>query len=153
MTNEYLESFSVIGIAVRTNNMTGAAAKNISALWQAFFEKQISNSIPNKIDDTLYCIYTDYEGDYTQDYTTVLGCKVSKVEAVPEGMVAVKIASGNYIKFEAQGKMSEGFVFKQWQTIWQSNIKRAYSTDFEVYDQRTQNPDDAVVAIFIASIS
>jgi predicted transcriptional regulator YdeE len=37
--------------------------------------------------------------------------------------------------------------------IWQSNLDRTYTTDFEVYDERAQNPANVVVDIFIGVAS
>ncbi len=35
------------------------------------------------------------EGDYTQPYSLVIGCPVSSLDAVPEGMVAKMISPGS----------------------------------------------------------
>lgn len=150
MHQEHIESFYLTGITVRTNNSSGAAAKDIPALWQRFFEEQVSNKIPNKTGDELYCVYTDYEGDYTQDYTTLLGCRTSSLEDIPEGMRGLTIAAGNYTRFEAEGKMEEGFVYQKWTEIWQSDLDRAYTSDFEVYDFSKSDNGTEVVNIFIA---
>ncbi len=150
MQQEQMEGFYVTGITVRTNNTSGAAAKDIPALWQRFFEEQISDRIPHKLDGALYCVYTDYEGDYTGDYTTLLGCRTGSLADIPEGMTGLKIAAGCYTCFEAKGKMADNFVFRKWEAIWQSDLARAYTTDFEVYDQRSQDPENALVPIYIA---
>ncbi|RYE00408.1 MAG: AraC family transcriptional regulator [Sphingobacteriales bacterium] len=119
------------------------------ALWQRFFEEQLSGKIPGKLGEAIYCVYTDYAGDYTQDYTTLLGCSTSSPEHVPEGMMSKQIAPGNYTCFEAKGKMEEGFVLQQWKEIWQSGLDRAYTSDFEVYEPKQDN-EPTVVPIFIA---
>jgi len=41
-----------------------------------------------------------------------------------------------------------------WQNIWKMNVAdlggiRAYIADFEVYDERSQNPEQAVLDIYI----
>lgn len=145
-----IESFQLIGITVRTNNLSGAAAKDIPALWQRCFAEQISDKIPHKISEALYCVYTDYENDYTGNYTTLLGCRVSSLEDIPEGLVGLTIAAGSYTCFEAKGKMADNFVFKKWEEIWQSDLERSYTAGFEVYDQRPQDPENALVPIYIA---
>lgn len=150
MHQEPIEGFYLTGITVRTNNSSGAAAKDIPALWQRFFAEQISDKIPHKISEALYCVYTDYESDYTGDYTTLLGCRVSSLAEIPEDMQGLKIATGNYTYFEAKGKMEEGFVFQKWTEIWQADLERSYTADFEVYDQRSQDPENAFVPIYIA---
>lgn len=149
MQQEQMEGFYLTGITVRTNNTSGAAAKDIPALWQRFFEEQISDKIPHKLDEAFYCVYTNYEGDYTQDYTTLLGCRTSSLEDIPEGMEGLTIATANYARFEAKGKMEDGFVFNKWTEIWQAGLERAYTADFEVY-QFNGNAEELVVPIFIA---
>lgn len=43
-------------------------------------------------------------------------------------------------------------VVKMWKKIWQKDteLKRKYTTDFEVYGQNSQNGDNPEVEIFIA---
>jgi predicted transcriptional regulator YdeE len=76
----------VIGIEVRTTNENEQAAKDIPVLWEKFMKENVLNNIPNKIDNTIYSIYTEYEKDHTKPYTTLLGCKVESLENIPEGM-------------------------------------------------------------------
>ena len=82
-----IKSFSVVGISIRTTNENGQATKDIPALWGKFMSEGIIEKIPNKIDNTVYCIYTDYEKDHTKPYTTILGCKVSTLNNIPNEMV------------------------------------------------------------------
>jgi len=82
-----LGAFNIIGIPVRTSNENGKSAQDIDALWEKFMSENIVGQIPNKISQNVYSVYTDYEGDYTQPYTTLLGCKVTSLEEIPKGMV------------------------------------------------------------------
>lgn len=150
MDIQKIDSFSVIGITIRTTNENNQAAQDIPALWQKFMSENIIEQIPNKINQTLYCIYTDYEKDYTKPYTTILGCKVSNLEQIPVGMIGKTFATSNYQKHIAKGNIMQGIVFEAWLKIWNTDIPRAYTADFEVYGERTQNPADAEVDIFIA---
>ncbi|MBW8685226.1 GyrI-like domain-containing protein [Chitinophaga sp. B61] len=150
MNKETIKQFYVIGIQVRTTNENGQATKDIPALWNRFFTEGISANIPDKTDDALYCIYTDYEKDHTRPYTTVLGCKVSTLEVIPEGMVGITINDATYDKYVAKGNIMQGSVFNTWTTIWNSEIPRAFTADFEVYDERAKDMENAEVNIFIA---
>lgn len=150
MSTQQLQKFNIIGISVRTTNENGQAAKDIPALWHRFMTEGIANLIPNKIDETLYCMYTDYEKDHTKPYTTILGCKVSALETIPEGMVAKTIAAGNYSTHIAAGNLQQGIVFEAWTRIWNADLDRTYTTDFEVYGAKAQDPENAEVEIFIA---
>ena len=82
MENIKLEAFTVVRIAVKTTNKNGQSATDIGALWQKIMGEGIIEKIPNKIDYAVYSVYTEYEGDYTKPYTTVLGCKVSDTSNV-----------------------------------------------------------------------
>ncbi len=145
-----IKAFTVIGISIRTTNENEQAGKDIGALWNKFMSEGILEKIPNKIDNTIYSIYTAYESDYTKPYTTILGCKVKNTDTIPNGMIAKTFNEGNYIKFVAKGDLTKGIVYKEWSKIWNTDLNRLYSADFEVYDEKAQNPTDAEVAIFVA---
>lgn len=145
-----MKKIEIIGIAVRTSNNNGDSARDIPALWSKFMGEGIAQQIPNKVDETIYCLYTDYEKDHTLPYTTILGCQVSTSENVPEGMVAKTIELNNHQIFTAKGSINEGMVFNEWLKIWNSDLDRAYTTDFEVYGERAAEVNNAEVDIFIA---
>jgi predicted transcriptional regulator YdeE len=149
MSKKEIDAFSVIGMAVKTENRPGFADVDIPKLWQQFMSEAITTKIPNKLSDTIYCVYTKYEGDFTQPYTTVLGCKVAHLSEIPVGMIGIEIPSGNYHHTEVKGNTLEGIVFAAWQTIWQTPLNRTYAADFEVYDERAANPNDAQISIFV----
>lgn len=142
--------FMMIGLAIRTTNENGQSATDIPALWQQFFSEQLGGLIPAKTDDCIYCVYTDYEGDHTQPYTTLLGCKVDALNNIPDGLTGRSFEGGDYTLVEANGKMEEGFVFKAWQDIWASDIPRAFTADFEVYTPAALSGAPATVPIFLA---
>ncbi len=145
-----IKSFSVIGISVRTTNENGQAAKDIGELWNTFMTEGILKKIPNKIDITIYSIYTEYESDYTKPYTTILGCKVENIDTIPNGMIAKTFSGGNYTKFVAKGDLTKGVVYEEWSKIWNTELDRAYTADFEVYGEKAQDSTNAEVEIFVA---
>lgn len=150
MEIEKLEKFYVIGISVRTTNENGNAGIDIPELWNKFMSENLIEKIPNKIDNSIYCIYTEYEKDYTKPYTTILGCKVSSIENIPNEMVAKTLENENYRKFVAKGNILQGMVFGEWTKIWNTEIDRKYSADFEVYGEKAQNLENAEVDIYIS---
>jgi predicted transcriptional regulator YdeE len=145
-----IQKFSVIGISVRTTNENGQSGQDIPALWKKFMAEGISGKIPNKIDNSLYCIYTEYEKDHTKPYTTILGCLVSSLDVIPEAMIGKTIEKASYEKFTAKGNLQEGIVFKEWMKIWSADLNRSFNADFEIYGEKAQNPENAEVDIFIA---
>ncbi|MCX2453162.1 effector binding domain-containing protein [Pedobacter sp. PLR] len=150
MESVTLTPFFVVGIAVSTSNDPGKAGIDIPELWARFSTENIASKLENKLGDEVYSIYTDYEGDYTQPYTTVIGYAVQNLDQIPEGMRGVTIAGGAYEQHSPKGNMNEGLVFKAWLDIWKSGVSRAYTTDFEVYGGKAHNPEAAEVDIFIA---
>ncbi|MGB1041722.1 MAG: GyrI-like domain-containing protein [Flavobacteriales bacterium] len=145
-----IEPFKVIGIAVRTTNQNGQSAQDIGQLWNKFMTEGIANQIPNKVDASVFSIYTNYEGDHTQPYDTILGCKVSSFDNIPEGLVGQAFEGGNYGKFVSKGDLTQGVVFSTWNEIWNSDLDRVYTADFEIYGERAQNPTDAEVDVLVA---
>ncbi len=150
MNTQTIEEFYVIGISVRTTNENGQAMQDIPALWGKFVAENLIESIPNKVDFSVYCLYTDYQKDHTKPYTTIIGCKVNSLTVIPDGMVAKVIAKGNYTLFSPKGNMQEGLVYNEWMKIWEADLPRTFETDFEVYGEKTQNLADAEVDIYIA---
>ncbi|MCF8325268.1 MAG: GyrI-like domain-containing protein [Leadbetterella sp.] len=145
-----MQKIDILGVSVRTSNNNGEAARDIPALWNKFMVEGIAEKIPNKVDETIYCLYTDYEKDHTTPYTTILGCAVNTLSTIPDGMVSKTIEVANYQKYTAKGNLNEGIVFNEWVKIWNSDLNRAYSTDFEVYGGKASNMENAEVDIFIA---
>ncbi|MBS0625142.1 MAG: effector binding domain-containing protein [Verrucomicrobia bacterium] len=141
-----LNNFFVVGIAVRTTNENGQSGADIPQLWGRFFQENILAKIPNKIDSTIYSVYTDYEGDFMKPYTTLLGCKVPDLKNIPQGLVGKEIPGGKFLEFTAKGRMQ---VLPEWINIWKTPLPRRYTADFEVYRESVLL-SDGDVPIFIA---
>lgn len=95
-------------------------------------------------------IYTDYQSDHTQSYTTLLGCKVEALHMIPEGMVGRSFDGGNYVSVSAKGDLMKGLIVKQWSEIWKMDLDRLYTADFEVFGEKAQNPSQAEIEFLIA---
>ncbi|NND33371.1 MAG: effector binding domain-containing protein [Saprospiraceae bacterium] len=145
-----IEPFKIIGISVRTTNENGQAAKEIADLWAKFMSENIIAKIPDKIDDTVYSLYTDYDGDHTQPFTAILGCQVKSLNIIPKGMLGRSFAGGNYVKTSARGNLANGLIVKEWMKIWERGLNRRFTVDFEVFDARAQNPIDAEIDFLVA---
>ncbi len=146
-----IKSFSVIGISVRTTNENGQAGLDIPAIWNKFITEGIAEKITNKIDNAIYCIYTDYEKDHTKPYTTILGCKVENLNNIPSGMAGKTFEEADYEKFVAKGNILKGIVFNEWTKIWNADLNRTFVADFEVYREKAQNAENVEVDIFVAT--
>ena len=145
-----IQKFNIIGVSIRTTNENEQSGKDIPALWDQFISEGIAQKIPNKINHSIYSIYTDYEKDHTKPYTTILGCAVESLDFIPDEMVGITIETGSYEKFIAKGNLNDGIVINEWIKIWNSDLNRSFTSDFEIYGEKAQNPENAEVDIFIA---
>jgi predicted transcriptional regulator YdeE len=148
-------SFYVAGYSVRTNNAKEASGQGeIGKLWQRFTEQNLGAAIPNRVGSALFAVYSDYAGDEKGDYTYTLGGRVSSVDHLPMGLTYRQIAAGPYVVFDTSTGPVALVVQSEWKRIWdtppeQMGGKRAFLTDFEVYDDRAANPQRSQVDIHI----
>lgn len=145
-----IDPFYIIGITVKTTNENGQAAKDIGELWGRFMTENTLGKIPNRVADDIYSVYSDYEGDHTKPYTTILGCKVSTLDDVPAGMMGKTLGGGDFYKTSAKGDLSKGLVVNKWSEIWGMDLERLYTGDYEVYGENAKDPSDAEVEFFVA---
>ncbi|GLC89906.1 effector binding domain-containing protein [Lysinibacillus piscis] len=149
------EAFYVAGITARTSNVDEQSAEGkIPALWTAFYEQGIGQKLQNTVNPTIYGLYSDYESDVNGLYDITLGLEVPASLEVPQDMVMKLVPASKYMVFTSERGAIHDVVIKTWQVIWawfeHSTIARAYTGDFELYDERCSNPQDAQVAIYIA---
>jgi predicted transcriptional regulator YdeE len=149
------KGFTVVGIAVRTSNAEQTTPERpIGKQWERLFKEGVLAAIPNKEDGNIVALYTEYANDKDGLYTYVLGARVTKVENVPTGMVAKNVPAGRYAVFTSERGPVQKVVVEMWQKVWATPKSalggdRAYKADYEVYDQRAQNPADSVVDLYI----
>src|SRR5262245_12445887 len=86
-----------IGLGIRTHNDT--CSSDMPAHKEKFFKENVPEKIPNKTSGNILALYTDYEGDYTQPYSWILGCEVSSLDKVPSGLVGKIIPASKYAVF------------------------------------------------------
>jgi predicted transcriptional regulator YdeE len=70
-------------------------------------------------------------------------------------MVAQTVSEGKYAVLTSERGPIPKVIVEAWQQIWnredqgQLGGKRAYKTDFEVYDQRAHDPQDSQIDIYV----
>jgi predicted transcriptional regulator YdeE len=143
-----LEEFDIIGIAVRTTNHNRQAESDIGALWERFYRDDCKLKISGKISEDLYCVFTDYETDHLGAYTTVLGCQVKPGTIPSAGFIRRIILKSRYQVFISKGTLPE-CVQQTWMEIWNSDLRRSYTADFDVYGSDSNNPAAASVNTFV----
>ena len=149
MNQVELSEFHLVGIEVRTSNANSEAMRDIPALWQRFDEEGVCDKIPGRVGDEVFALYTDYEGDHTQPYTLLIGCKVENLDAIPEGMRGISIPNTKFNKYPLKGKMPD-VVVNKWGEIWETEKNRKYTYDFEVYRPTENLMEEADLDILIA---
>lgn len=137
----------VSGIGIRTNNNDPAMHENIGALWQKFFNEGIYASIPNKADSHTIGLYYNYESDFEGDYDMSVCCEVNDEKNIPNELQIVKIPKGKYAKFKLKGNMN-AIIGQFWQELWDMNLDRAYTYDYEEY--LNSDPENSEINIYIA---
>jgi len=151
---EQQAGFTVIGISVRTSNAKERQESQIGKQWARLMQEKLLGTIPHRADQDTIAIYTDYASDKDGEYTYVLGARVTKADEVPAGMVAKQVPAGKYAVFTSERGPVQRVVVGTWMRIWntpkdQPGGDRGYKTDFELYDQRAQNPADAIAEVHI----
>ncbi len=149
MKTSKVAPFKVIGIKITTTNENSQSAIDIGKLWERFLSERIIDKIPNKVDNSILSIYTNYQGDHTKPYDVILGCKVKSIGKLEEGMIAKSFEGGEYVRFISKGNLSQGVVYNTWEEIWNAKINRSFLADFEIYGEKAQNPENAEVEIFV----
>jgi predicted transcriptional regulator YdeE len=150
------EEFTVMGISVRTSNAEQATpTAPIGKQRERLFKEGVLAAIPNKADANIVAVYSDYASDKDGEYDYLLGARVTKVENVPEGLTVKNVPAGRYAVFTSERGPVQKVVMAMWQRVWATPKSalggdRAYKADYEVYDQRAQNPADSVVDLYVS---
>lgn len=117
---------------IRTNNFTDSEMmKKITELWNQVGTLELPE------DATIYGIYHNYESDFHGDYDLTVAVNT------PVSATKIILPEEKYQKFSVDTDEENGII-KSWERIWQADLKRKYTFDFEKY-----NPDGSV-EIYIA---
>ncbi|WP_162539372.1 GyrI-like domain-containing protein [Granulicella sp. WH15] len=128
-----VRAFTVLGLAARASN---AAPEAIGALWGQVYAAGGAQSIAARLDDTIYSVYCEYEGDHTNPYTVVIGCAVAPDAATFEGMRKIHVDAGRFAVFPATGELPQS-VMAAWAEVWRTPLERRYQADFERYENNS----------------
>jgi predicted transcriptional regulator YdeE len=127
-----IDEFDVVGISTITDNVRGTA--DINALWERFFAESVGQYVPEKIDDVIYAVYSDYEGDHTKPYRLTIGYR-STAQQIASTLHKITVPDQNYAVMSAAGEQPKALI-ETWQAVWSSDLDRTYKADFEVYGPR-----------------
>jgi predicted transcriptional regulator YdeE len=146
------DSLKIIGISVRTTNKDNQSAQDIGKLWGQFYSENILEKIPNKVNNDIYSIYTDYKNNFQDEYTTIIGVRVNNLHSIPAGCVGREFPNENFKVFTAKGQMPKA-IMDAWFNIWQQDkeLQRKYTYDFELYSDKSHNGENSEVDIYIST--
>lgn len=111
------ENIEIFGKKIRVNNDNFSP---IAELW--------GDVMVDKPAGDIFAVCSNYASDYKGDYDLLVGTKDWDEEK------SVLIEAGDYLVFSVDNASHKG-VEETWQKIWarDSELKRAYKTDFEWY--------------------
>lgn len=139
---------TVIGVTARVSN---ARLDLIGELWGRFMREGVLEKIPNKTDNRIRAVYTEYESDEHGAFTLVIGASVSDAAVTPPGMRTVHAAPGRYALFTSRKGAAEQVVPETWAEVWRQpssgEYSRSFLADYEVYNG--EDPAQATVEILI----
>jgi predicted transcriptional regulator YdeE len=148
------KAFSVVGLAVRTNNQQEATGQGeIPKLWQRFMQESTADKIPNRADHNLLAVYTDYESDQNGEYTYLIGARVASTADVPAGLTLKEIPAGSYAILQSETGPLQEVMPKIWTKTWSMSAKdlggqRAFKADYEIYPPGF-DPQNAQITLYI----
>lgn len=145
-----IDPFFVMGISTRVQNDGQEGPQAIGELWARFYTESISTKIPNPISQEIYSIYMEYTSDFTGEYTTFIGLKVDNLDDIPEGLKGKVVGGGCYEERVIVGDPMKS-IPEAWHAIWEKDgeLKRRYTSDFEVYGEKSGQGPDAEVKIYL----
>jgi AraC family transcriptional regulator len=129
-------SFHAIGLA---GTFTSSTNDGIPGLWSRF-APQI-DAIPHRRGKLTFgvCIPAEEPASGDASFTYVAGVEVERIDAVPDGMIALTVRGGRYAVFTHRGhiaRIKDTFrqVFGNW--LPATPHRHLPSPDFELYDDR-----------------
>jgi AraC family transcriptional regulator len=150
------KTFSIIGIELKTTNREGKNFVEIPQFWKQVIQKKKIGKIPNKKQPgTVLGICMDFRAD--GDFSYIIGSEVTNTDNVPDDMVSKKIPDAKYAVFLARGKMPDSiqntfkYIYHEW--LPKSKYQHAGSPEFELYDERSDDSENAEVDIYVPIVS
>jgi predicted transcriptional regulator YdeE len=155
-----LPEIKLVGITTRTSNkllFEGDPETNqVAETVKNYFHNDLAKKIPNRNKiGTTYCAYTDYESDHTGEFTYLIGESVSSFDGISDEFTCLTIPAASYIQLTNGPAPMPKVCIDMWEKIWRSTPEelggtRAYTTDFEIYDDRSLDHMNVTLDLCIA---
>lgn len=129
-------AFHVVGMSGR---FTPATNSRIPELWTRFAPRMYEIPHRSGVNTFGVCVDADPASVDEVGFTYVAGVEVERIDAVPEGMIALTIPAGTYAVFTHSGHIARlSDTVKQIWGVWlpASPYRHVSRPDFEAYDSR-----------------
>lgn len=151
-------AFHIMGISARTANAAemDPAKAQIPSLWERFSTESLPGHIPHQTGPgVIYGLYCEFKSDADGAYTMMAGCAVHPGAKAPGDLTTREIPAARYAVFTSERGPMPDIVIDAWAEIWamtpeQLGGERAYTGDFELYDERVANTQDSQIEIWIS---
>lgn len=132
----------IVGVSVATSNEDPKMTEKIGKLWVGLYQGGVNAKIRNKVNEYAIGLYSDYSEN---GYIVTAGNEVAKSEN--DEFVTKVIPAGRYAKFSVHGDMEKA-VAQAWGEIWNMDLDRSFTGDFEEY--LNSDFENADIDIYIA---
>jgi len=150
------ETMYFIGITARTSVAAedGEEGK-ISQLWGRFMQEGLMMKIQNKVSQSVFGLYYDYEFGEIEAFTVMVGCQVGNLESVPEGLEGFTAPASRYAEFTTPPGNMIQVVKDGWEYIWgkwtdPESKQRSFVCDYEEYGESSMDMENAVVKLYVS---
>ncbi len=144
-----LNEKTVVGLMKQTTNNNNQAVLDIGSLWEEFLSGDVYLKINNKTNNKAIGLYTDYQGDFTKPYNFFACAEVNEAANVIVPLVKKTIKAGKYAKFIINGHVQKA-VGEFWINLWGMNLDRKYDSDFEEYQNNSDDINNQEIHIYIS---
>lgn len=150
------ESFPIIGVELKTTIHHGRNFVEIPRFWEKVLAEGRIDNIPNKkSQSTLLGVCLDYED--SGEFSYIIGSEVTSTEGAPQDMVCRTIPGACYAVFTVRGRLPDSvqdavkYIYYEW--LPNSEFHHAKAADFELYDERCIDAENAEVELYVPIVS
>lgn len=148
----------LVGLKVRTKNQDESSpdTAKIAPLIVRYWSENIAEKIPHRKNPGVRVVgYANYESDEYGEYDYYFGEEVTSFNKLPAGLSSLTIPAGKYLKLTSGAGPVPEVIVHAWHKVWhmttnnQLGAQRTYNIDFEIYDERANDPQHTVFDIYL----
>lgn len=140
----------IIGLSIETTFINSQHNKDIKALWDKFMALDADELIPSLEAPEIYAVYSNYKGVAKSNFTYSIGLRYNGKEVKNKDLKLLTIPKTNFAVFNTYYD-DEKSINKTWLKIQESDLKRAFSYDIELFKIDPHSFDIKDVEIWTAT--